>query len=478
MKIKKAKKIAGKGCVLVLCREDAVPEAPGLLSEGRALLEDKPRKAFDSFSYQQLDRLYHFAFYPAKSLDNKALEKARLSGLKALQLCRENSMQELSICVNDVHKDLSLAALEGVLLGDYKFDKYKSKKKPAKPSEISITFTDERWNESGLRELQNTVSAVVLCRDLVNEPQNHLTATRLSKEIVKAGKDAGFKVEVFNKKKIEALKMGGILAVNQGSIEPPTFSIMEYKPAKPVNKAPLILIGKGVVYDTGGLSLKPTPASMDMMKCDMAGAAMMLGAISAIAANKLPVHVIALVPSTDNRPGLNAYAPGDIITMYDGTTVEVRNTDAEGRLLLADALAYAKKYKPELVIESSTLTGAAIRAVGTLAIAGMSTADEKVMHNLKASGNQTWERIIEFPLWEEYGEEMKSEIADLNNLGGAYAGQITAGKFLEHFTDYPFVHLDIAGPAFLTSKHGYQPAGGTGIGVRLLYDFVKRHYKV
>jgi leucyl aminopeptidase len=217
---------------------------------------------------------------------------------------------------------------------------------------------------------------------------------------------------------------------------------------------------------------------MDMMKCDMAGAAMMLGAISAIAANKLPVHVIALVPSTDNRPGLNAYAPGDIITMYDGTTVEVRNTDAEGRLLLADALAYAKKYKPEVVIESSTLTGAAIRAVGTLAIAGMSTADEKVMHNLKASGNQTWERIIEFPLWEEYGEEMKSEIADLNNLGGAYAGQITAGKFLEHFTDYPFVHLDIAGPAFLTSKHGYQPAGGTGIGVRLLYDFVKRHYKV
>lgn len=476
MKIKKSKKIASHGAVIVICDAGSLPEAPGLLSEGRALLEKKSREEYSTLSYQQLDRHYLFAFFPSKEDSPKSLEKARLAGLKVLQLAKDNALDEISVCRFHDTPKLSLAVIEGIVLGSYRFEKYKSKK--GSPEPTKITLIDPQWNESVLGEFQNLLGAVFLSRDLVNEPQNTLTASKLSKEIVKAGKDAGFKTEVLNKKKIESLKMGGLLAVNQGSVEEPTFNILEWKPAKAVNKAPLILVGKGVVYDTGGLSLKPTPASMDMMKCDMAGAAMMIGAISAIAANKLPVHVIVLIPATDNRPGLNAYAPGDIITMFDGTTVEVRNTDAEGRLILADALAYAKKFKPSLVIESSTLTGAAVRALGTIAIAGMGTADEKVMRDLHESGRQTWERIIEFPLWDEYGEEMKSEIADLNNLGGPYAGQITAGKFLQHFTDYPYIHLDIAGPAFLPSKNGYQCAGGTGIGVRLVYDFVKRHYKV
>jgi leucyl aminopeptidase len=181
---------------------------------------------------------------------------------------------------------------------------------------------------------------------------------------------------VFNKAKITSLKMGGLLSVNLGSMEPPTFSIMEYKPRNAKNKQPVILVGKGVVYDTGGLSLKPTPNSMDMMKCDMAGSAAVAGTMYAIAKAKLPVHVIGLVPATDNRPGENAYVPGDVITMYNGLTVEMLNADAEGRMILADALAYAQKYNPKLVIDLATLTGAAVAAIGTSGIVAMGTADE------------------------------------------------------------------------------------------------------
>jgi leucyl aminopeptidase len=215
---------------------------------------------------------------------------------------------------------------------------------------------------------------------------------------------------------------------------------------------------------------------MDEMKCDMAGGAAVVGTMYAIAANALPVHVIGLVPATDNRPGMNALCPQDIITMHDGTTVEVLNTDAEGRLILADALSYAKQYKPELVIDLATLTGAAVRAVGSIASAIMGTADQKVMDKLADSGMNTWERTIQFPMWKDYGDEMKSDIADLKNLGSGNAGQITAGKFLEHFTDYPWIHIDIAGPAYINSPSSYRTKGGTGVGVRMLYNFIKENY--
>jgi hypothetical protein len=238
--------------------------------------------------------------------------------------------------------------------------------------------------------------------------------------MVKAGKEAGFQTQVLNKKQIEALKMGGLLGVNKGSIDPPTFTIMEYKPKNAKNKKPIVLVGKGVVFDTGGLSLKPTPGSMDEMKCDMAGGAAVVGAIYAIAANKLPVHVVALVPATDNRPGGNAVCPQDVLTISDGTTVEVLNTDAEGRLILADALVYAKKYKPELVIDLATLTGAAVRSIGTYASAVMATADQQVVNNLMDSGFEVWERLIH---WVDEENQSAStyvrlcEAADLYELG-------------------------------------------------------------
>jgi leucyl aminopeptidase len=269
--------------------------------------------------------------------------------------------------------------------------------------------------------------------------------------------------------------MGGLLAVNRGSVTPPTFTIMEYKPAKARNKKPVVLVGKGVVYDTGGLSLKPTPNSMDTMKCDMAGAAAVSCAMYAIAKAELNVHIIALVPATDNRPGENAYTPGDVIKMYDGQTVEVLNTDAEGRMILGDALAYAKKYKPELVMDFATLTGAAAAAIGSYGIVCMGTASEETKAKLKNAGNNVHERLVEFPFWEDYAKLIKSDIADMKNIGGPVGGAITAGKFLEKFTDYPWMHFDIAGPAFLGSNDSYRGKNGTGVGVRLIFDFIKNY---
>jgi len=252
---------------------------------------------------------------------------------------------------------------------------------------------------------------------------------------------------------------------------------MEWKPAKSKNKKPIVLVGKGIVYDTGGLSLKAMPG-MAIMKCDMHGAATVGGLMYAIAKNKLPLHVVALVPATDNWIGRESYAPGDVIKMYDGTTVEILNTDAEGRLVLADALHYAKKYKPEFVFDFATLTGAAVRAIGLYGTVCMGNVDNKEFELLKNAGDETYERLVEMPLWPEYKEELKSDIADMTNLGKSEGGSQSAGQCLAHFTDYPWVHFDIAGPSFLPTASAYRPQGATGVGVRMMYQFLKKRYKI
>lgn len=372
--------------------------------------------------------------------------------------------------VNSDHEEV-FAFVEGLVLSNYQFLKYKKDLKKLQHSLKQVDIYADDISESAIEEYKVLIEAVYRTRDLVNEPLSFLTATQFSEEIKELGKQSGAKVEVFNKKKIESLKMGGLLAVNKGSIDPPTFSIIEWKPKNAVNKRPYILVGKGVVYDTGGLSLKPSNY-MDTMKCDMAGGAAVVGAIFAISKNKLPVYVIGLVPATDNRPDGNAYVPGDVVRMYDGSTVEVLNTDAEGRMILADALSYAKQYNPELVINIATLTGAAARAIGSRALVGMTVKADQDFQQLQKSGEKVFERIVEFPMWDDYKDQLKSDVADQKNIGGADAGAITAGKFLEHFTDYPFIHLDIAGPAFLGKKDTYRTAGGTAVGVRLFYEFI------
>lgn len=399
----------------------------------------------------------------------KARQTARKHASKVVDIANENKLESITVV-----SDLAITAdfIEGAILSNYQFLKYYSDKKTNSLQNINVVG---KITKTQIDEVVNITYATNSAKDLVNEPQSFLNAVQLAEEIKRLGKEAGFKVEVLGKAKIEALKMGGLLAVNKGSIDPPTFSVLEWKPAKAKNKKPIVLVGKGVVYDTGGLSLKPTANSMDIMKCDMGGAAAVVGAMYAIAKNKLPIHVITLVPATDNRPSGNAYAPGDVITMHNKKTVEVLNTDAEGRMILADALSYAQKYKPELVIDAATLTGAAVAAIGHYGIVAMGNANEKVMNKLKTAGNNVYERIVEFPFWDEYNEQLKSSIADLTNLGNGSGGSITAGKFLEHFTDYPYIHLDIAGPAWMKAKVDYVSKGGSGSGVRIFYDFIKNY---
>lgn len=396
-------------------------------------------------------------------------EKNRMYGYQVRKKL-EKAVEEIEITGAE---GAAVEVAEGLALANYQFLKYRSDKKEKEFSLRKIAVLG--GNEKEIEIVNNTIRAVYWSRDLVNEPHSYLTATQLSKEIEEKLAPVGVHVTVLEKNQIESLKLGGLIAVNLGSEEPPTFSVIEYKPDAAVNKQPVVLVGKGIVYDTGGLSLKPTAHSMDIMKSDMGGAACMVGTMMSVALNKLPVHVICIIPATDNRPGKNAYAPGDVITMYNGKTVEVKNTDAEGRMVLADALSYGDKYSPELVIDAATLTGAAVRAIGTRAACVMGNAAQEVIDNLVAAGNEVHERLVQLPFWDEYAEEMKSDIADLNNLGGPYAGMITAGKFLEHFTKNPYIHIDIAGPAFLEAEDGYRGKGGTGTGVRLLTRFLANY---
>lgn len=408
-----------------------------------------------------------FVFVAVLSEDKEGARKAAHALHAQLNASK---VEEVTVIGALNNKAVAFAFSEGLALSNYQFLKYFTDKKAHSLKTINLCAGME---DSDAAELQAIIDGTFIARDLVNEPLSYLSAMQYSQDIEAYGRLFGFAVEVLHKKKIEALKMGGLLAVNQGSIDPPTFSIMEWKPEGANNKKPIVLVGKGIVYDTGGLSLKPTPNSMDLMKSDMGGSAAVVGAMAAIAKAKLNIHVIGLVPATDNRPSGNAYAPGDVITMHDGTSVEVLNTDAEGRLILADALSYAKKYDPEFVIDLATLTGAAARAIGRQGIVAMGN-DENTMNALKESGAEVQERLAEFPFWDEYAEDLKSNIADLKNLGGPEAGAITAGKFLEHFTDYPYTHLDIAGPAFMLAPFNYRGKGGTGVGVRLLFNFLKK----
>ena len=399
------------------------------------------------------------------------LESIRKHGATITDTLNVQQLKGIQVVNELSNPDFSLALTEGLALANYQFIKRKPSAKKEAYTLVNILVIDEKTTSSHLSNLSIAIEATLKARDLVNEPVNFLNAIDLANAFKIMGKQAGFTVEVFGKAKIQQLKMGGLLAVNQGSVDAPTFSVMEYKPKNAKNKKPYVLVGKGVVYDTGGLSLKPTANSMDLMKCDMAGGAVVGCTMFAIAKAKLNVHVIGLVPATDNRPGFNAFAPGDIITMMDGSTVEMLNSDAEGRMILADALHYAKRYKPELTIDLATLTGAAAAAIGQYGIVSMGTATDEQKTKLTVSGLRMHERLAEFPFWDEYDELLKSDIADQKNLGGPYGGAITAGKFLAKFTDYPYMHFDIAGPAFVTAKDSYRGKGGTGYGVRLLFDF-------
>ncbi len=405
----------------------------------------------------------------------RAREELRKSAAGLKKLIKSNNHKELVITSGNTYREAVADFAEGLILSIYSFSKYKTKaedEESGKNYPLSLLLED-RISKSELKWLDALTDAVYLARDLINEPVNRLNTAGLASEISRTGKEAGFSVEIFSKGKIEALKMGGLLSVNRGSVDPPAFCVLEWKPDSPVNSRPIVLVGKGVVYDTGGLNIK-TGDYMAQMKGDMAGAAAVTGVFHTIARNNIPLYLVGLIPVTDNRPGGNAYAQGDIITMYNKMTVEIGNTDAEGRLILADAISYASKYRPELIIDVATLTGSAAITFGNKAIAMMTNADRKYTDLLAECGNQVYERVAGLPFYDEYKEAIKSEVADIRNIGGREAGAITAGKFLEHFAEFPIIHLDIAGTGILKKDDHYRTKDGPGSGVRLLSVFLKR----
>ncbi|MCF8366853.1 MAG: leucyl aminopeptidase [Bacteroidales bacterium] len=464
---------ASGNVVILTSNADHLSEGILNQSEIHHITENFEKNKMESFDFNKLDHWVFVRIIKSNHDSSKVLESFRKSGDELQAFLNSRKQTSLTITGAAATGNQLLAFAEGMALGNYQFIKYLHDKSGKENSLNKIGILSDEVNDDEIVEINMLVSAVSIARDLVNEPAMQLSAVKMAETFATMAKEAGIHVEVFNKKKIESLKMGGLLAVNTGSIDPPTFTVMEWKPKNAHNDKPLIFVGKGVTYDTGGLNIK-TGKSMENMKSDMSGAAMMASAIYAAAKARLPLHIVALIPATDNRLNGNAYVSGDIITMHNGLTVEIINTDAEGRLILADALSYAKKYNPELVIDAATLTGSAQRAIGKFGVVAMQTKATEEMEELKKSGNAVYERVAEFPFWDEYADLMKSDIADLVNAGPPEAGMITAGKFLEKFTDYPYIHLDIAGVAFAESRDSYRGLGGTGFGVRLLFDFLKK----
>ena len=403
-------------------------------------------------------------------------EQLRRAASTAAKKARKLKASSLALAVPSLRKDVSdsiVALCEGASLALYKFDKYLTKEPDdqKKVQEIILCSNESAVAASGnaaVRRAQVVVDATIAARDLANAPGNEIYPETLADAATKAGEQFGFRVTVLEESEIEELGMGGVISVCQGSSKPARFIILEYGDGG----KPVVLIGKGVTFDTGGISIKPA-ASMAEMKMDMSGAAAVIGTFQAVAQLKLPVHVVGLIPAVENMPSGSAVKPGDIIRHYNGKTSEVDNTDAEGRLILADALGYASRYNPSAVVDLATLTGACVVALGHV-VTGMMGNDEGLLKRLKAAGEKTFERVWELPLYDEYQKLIKSDVADVKNVGGRWGGAITAGWFLKKFVgNYKWVHLDIAGTAILEENGEYTQRGASGVGVRLLTEFLK-----
>jgi leucyl aminopeptidase len=366
------------------------------------------------------------------------------------------------------------ALVEGAQLAAYQFNKYRSNAKPLAEIKSLTLFKPGLKQGTALQKAvetaQTIIPAVFLARDLVNEPPSVATARFLGEQAVRACRGRGLSVEVWGKKKIASMKLAGLLAVNRGSQEEPRFIRIHYKPSgRPKKK--VALIGKGITFDSGGLSLKPSK-SMETMKLDMAGGAAVIATMSCLPKLGLDIEVTGYVPTTDNLPGHNAQKPGDVIRYLNGKTIEVLNTDAEGRLILADALALAAQQKPDYMINMATLTGACMVALGTQ-VAGLFSNNQPLADALLRGAGETGEKLWQLPLVKEYNESIKSSVADMKNIGGAHGGAIIAALILQEFVaDVPWAHLDIAGPAFAEGDNLVCPKGGTGFGVRTLIHFL------
>jgi len=433
--------------------------------------------------------LYSRDLLPAKRVllvglgkrDDLTEEKLRVAMAGASKRIRELKVKEfaLSLDFGDCKvpaERAAQAAAEGIMLGLHRFSAYK-KEDPDSIEILSATIIDQRAAhvkimKSAVREAETICNAAILARNLVATPPSEMTPALLAREARRMCRNTSIPIKVLEPPAMKRMGMHALLAVGRGSAHPPRLAIMEYQGAGR-GKRPVVLVGKGITFDSGGVNLKPA-SGMEQMKDDMAGAATVIAVLKAAAELELPVNLVGIVPAAENMPDGQAYKPGDILKSYSGQTIEVVSTDAEGRLILADALSYAKRFKPAALIDIATLTGACVIALGDY-LTGMLGNDDRIKEGIRAAAERTGEVVWELPLWEEYEDLIKSDIADMKNTGGRAAGTITAALFLKKFVEdgIPWVHLDIAGTSFSPKDKGYLQKGPTGTGVRLLVDFLK-----
>jgi leucyl aminopeptidase len=409
-------------------------------------------------------------------------EAMRIAAGKAALFVRDLSIRSYATVIYGNKEISSLAKtveslIEGSELALYRYDRYKTEEDvPPKKIEHLIVFSQDTESVEEIRGAvtvaEIVVRGVTVARDIANTPSGDATPQQIANEARGIANEHGIKITVLEEKDMKDLGMGGLLGVAKGSQQPPRLVIMEYRGRG--EGQPIALIGKGITFDSGGISIKSSE-KMEEMKYDKSGAATIIGVMKVAAELRIPIDLVALAPLTENLPSGSAYKPGDVLKISNGKTVEVISTDAEGRLILADALAYASKFNPRAVIDLATLTGACIIALGGVA-SGLLGNDEALKARIKESGELTGERVWELPLWDEYKEQIKSEVADMKNVGGRPAGTITAASFLANFVDYPWAHLDIAGTAWTqdgSPDKPYQPKGATGVGVRLIIEVLR-----
>ncbi len=402
----------------------------------------------------------------------RGLLRAREMGLKRVGVSAASFIYSSE---NILAEDAAVAMTEAANLALYRFSKYKVKENGNSKNLEEIRFVEEDKKtvaevKKGIEKGRIISDSVNLARDLINHPANDMTPSILAESARKMASAARIKCAILSRPQIEKLGMGAYLGVSQGSVEPPKFIILEYNGGKKGDK-PVVVVGKSITFDSGGISIKPSEG-MGKMKYDMSGGAATIGVLRAASMLKLPLNVVGLLPATENMPSGSAIRPGDVLRSMSGRTIEIISTDAEGRLALSDALFYATRYKPRWIIDIATLTGACAVALGSHAI-GMLGNNKDLKGRMAAAGEKVWERVWEMPLWDEYAEQIKSQVADMKNSGGREGGVITAAIFLSKFVeDYPWVHLDIASTEWIDKDRAYIPAGPTAIGTRLILQLL------
>lgn len=421
------------------------------------------------------ERLLFVGLGKKAELNSERLRQAAGNAVQELRSARLASFSSALHLSSGLPKALE-EVTEGTLLGSYSFDKYKTKDKDDRFSFEAMTLLLPKGvakKEAGVRveRISTVCRGVRLARDLVSQPGNVVTPAFLADTARDLATHHKLECRIYEYDELESMGMNALVAVGKGSCEAPRLIVLEYHGAGDRSR-PVVLVGKGITFDSGGISIKPG-AGMEEMKTDMAGSAAVLGAMQAAAGLGLPINLVAIIPTAENMPDGKAYKPGDVVTSLSGTTIEITNTDAEGRLILCDALHFAQQYKPAAMIDLATLTGACVVALGHEA-SGLMGNDQRLLDALKGAGERCGERLWQLPLWDEYGEVMKSDIADLKNAGSRDGGSITAGWFLKQFVGTTrWAHLDIAGTAWGDKNRPYCPKGASGVGVRLLIEYLQ-----